>query len=77
MRPGDRAWVVLGAGVATYEILADDLLSYAADRWILAHPWTTRLGVACVALHLINALPEKYDPLHYVFGVKRMFRRRP
>ncbi len=71
MRPADRAWAVLGAGVVAYEIAADDLLSDAADR----HPWITRLAVATVGLHLLGAVPDRYDPLHWLFGVKRLLRR--
>jgi hypothetical protein len=74
MRPADRAWLVLATGVVAYEISADDLLSYAADRWMLKHPWLTRAAIASVALHLCNAIPERCDPLHYLFGVKRFAR---
>jgi hypothetical protein len=77
MRPSDRAWVALAGAVLVYEIAAgeDELLSNAADRWMLTHPWTTRLGVAAVALHLANAVPERLDPLHWLFSVKRLLRR--
>jgi hypothetical protein len=74
LRPADRAWIVLGASVITYEILAEDLLSYAADRWLETHPWLTRAAIAAVALHLANGVPSRYDPLHYLFGVKQLLR---
>lgn len=74
MRPGDKAWCVLGAGVAAYELLAveDELLSEAADRWMLRHPWIVRGAAFIVAAHVCNALPDKCDPLHWLFRVKRL-----
>lgn len=76
MRPADKAWVTLGVGVLAYEIAADEgeLFSDAADRWMLSHPWITRAVVASVAMHLCNAIPDSCDPLHWLFGVKRMLR---
>ncbi len=75
MRPADCAWAILGASVLAYEIAADDLLSDAADRAMVAHPWITRAAVAAVGLHLCNAVPDRYDPLHWLFGAKRLLRR--
>lgn len=74
MRPADRAWIVLGASVLAYEIVADDLLSMAADRWMERHPWLTRVAIAAVAMHLCNAIPERLDPLHWLFRLKRPLR---
>lgn len=73
MRAGDKAWLVLGTGIAAWEIGAADgeLLSEAADRWMVSHPWITRAAVAAVGLHLCNALPDRFDPLHQLFRLKK------
>lgn len=69
----NRAWGVIGIGVLLYEIVANDgeLLSEGADRALEAHPILTRLGVVVVALHLINALPARFDPVHRLVGLRR------
>lgn len=68
MRASDRAWIILAAGIATYEVVAqpDELLSEAVDRYLEARPWFTRLLVAVVSAHLLNLIPPKIDPLHRI-----------
>lgn len=70
MRPGDKAWLALAAHVVVYEFLADDgeLLSEAADRYMLTHPWLTRAVALMVAGHVCNLIPSWADPLHLLFG---------
>lgn len=77
LRPSDKAWLALAAGVAAWELYAPEgeLLSEAADRWMLTHPWITRVCVATIAAHLCNAIPNRYDPLHLLFDAKRLMRR--
>jgi hypothetical protein len=60
--PSALAW---GAIVA-YEIFAPEgqLLSEGADRAIERYPRTVPLVIGVVSLHLANAIPERYDPLH-------------
>ena len=72
MRPADKAWLGLAVGVLAYEIVAaeGELLSEAADRYMLAHPWWTRAVVASIGLHLCNAVPERFDVLHWLFVAK-------
>lgn len=62
---GEHAWAVLAAGIIGYEIACNDneLLSVAVDRWLVSRPVLTRLVIAAVALHLLNALPAYADPL--------------
>lgn len=76
MRPADKAWLTLAAGVAAYEVAAGDgeLLSEAADRYMLTHPWLTRAVAFSIALHLCNAIPSTFDPLHWLFTLKRRIR---
>lgn len=63
LRPSDRAWLALLVGVAVYEVLSRDgeLLSEAADRYRQAHPWLVRGAVIIVAVHLLRAVPDRYD----------------
>lgn len=77
LRPSDRAWIILAVGVAAWDWLApdDELLSEAADRYMLAHPWLTRAVVIAVGAHLCNMVPDRWDPLHRLFGAKRLIAR--
>ena len=70
---GETAWLVLGVAVTVYEICAaeGELLSEAVDRALVSHPWLTRIGVAVVALHLVNLLPNAVDPIHHVANIFR------
>jgi hypothetical protein len=76
MRPSDKAWIALGIGVGVYEVAAGDgeLLSEAADRYMLSHPWLTRAAVAAIALHLCNAFPEQFDIIHRLLKAKHLLR---
>ena len=73
MRRGDRAWLAIAAGVVTYNISSpeDEMLSVAADRYISSRPVLTRLVISAVALHLMNLIPEKTDPIHIGFVATR------
>lgn len=77
MRASDLAWVALGAGVIAYDVLAaeNEMLSEAADRYMLAHPWLTRAAAFTVAAHLCNVVPPRADPIHLLFGLKHLSRR--
>lgn len=76
MRPADKAWLVLAAGIIAYDLFAPEgeTLSEAADRYLLAKPWLTRLAIFTVAHHLANELNP--DPLHMAFVLVRRLRRR-
>lgn len=78
MRPADRAWLTMATGILAYELQAveGELLSEAADRYMLSHPWITRTVVAAVGMHLCNGLPEQLDPLHHLFRLLRRKGRR-
>ena len=77
LRPADRAWLALGAGVVAYDMLAgpEQTLSEGADRYMLKHPWTTRAVAAAVAGHVCNLLPDRYDPIHVLFSGLRAWKR--
>lgn len=74
MRPADRAWLVLGAGVAIWDIACDpdEMLSAASSRYTKARPLLWRLVVIYVAGHLIHCWPERVDLLS---GLARAFGR--
>lgn len=68
MRAADWGWLGVGAGVLAYEAHAArldwELLSEAADRYRLRHPILTDLTICYLALHLLRAIPPRWDPLH-------------
>ncbi|QFG11457.1 hypothetical protein I5G87_gp33 [Mycobacterium phage Ekdilam] len=65
MRCADRAWLALGAGVVAYEVAAPrgELLSEGVDRYLTRRKWTTRVVVVGLAAHLLNLIPQRFDPL--------------
>ena len=71
MRAGDRAWIALGVGVVAWEIWGSELLSTAADRYMLHHPWLTRTVAFTLAAHCCNVIPDRYDPIHQGFAWKQ------
>lgn len=73
-----RAWIGIGVGVVAYEIAAppNELLSEGADRTLQKYPYLTRAAIGLTALHLMNAIPEKYDPLHQGFKALKRHRNR-
>lgn len=77
MHPADRAWLTLATGVVAYNLAADDgeLMSEGVDRYMLRHPWTTRLVAALVAAHVCNAMPARLDIVHWLFVLSRRWRR--
>lgn len=76
MRPSEKAWIMLAAGVITYEIIAEDgeMLSHAVDSWLAKHPVITYGAITLTALHLMNALPKPIDPWHLAFAWRKWAR---
>lgn len=74
MRPADRAWLAIGAGVLGYEALASrrrhdwELLSEACDRYRLRHPVIVYGLIIYLAAHLARIVPAPLDPLHRLAG---------
>ena len=79
MRYSTKAWLGLGAYVVVTELCAPEgeLLSQAVDRWLEKHPAKTvsALAITGTALHLLNLLPEQYDPLGITLKAARLIRR--
>ena len=65
MRPGDRAWLVLAAGVAAWDIIAPpgEMLSDASFRYSRTHKVVWHCTVIYFAGHLMHVWPKRYDPL--------------
>jgi hypothetical protein len=76
LRPADRAWIALGAGVVAYDLLAppDQTLSEGADSYMLSHPWITRAVAGAVASHVCNLVPDRWDAIHLLFAGARAWR---
>lgn len=75
MSEAAKAWGVLVGGVIAYDMLCPpgQTLSEGVDRAM-----ETRLGraasigaIAVTALHLVNAIPQKYDPIHTAVEIRR------
>jgi hypothetical protein len=68
-----QAWALVAAGVLSYEVLCKDgqLLSEGVDEWLVSRPILTRATIAALALHLGNAVPERYDVVSLGFKVMR------
>lgn len=60
----DNGWKAIVAAVFAYEVLCveEELLSRGMDRLLERHPVWPRVAVLLVALHLVNFLPERFDP---------------
>ena len=65
-RTAREAWIALLALILWWEVYCPPgaLLSEGVDVAIERWPVTTRALVLLVALHLINWLPARVDPLH-------------
>lgn len=65
MRPADRAWLVLGAGVIAWDVACPrgEMLSEASSRYARAQPLLWKSGVIYIAGHLMHVWPEKVDLL--------------
>ena len=72
MRYGTKAWIGLAIYLAIVEAIAPEgeTLSETVDDWIERHPgkalWHILVGI--VGAHLLNFIPERYDPLHRLFA---------
>lgn len=78
MRPSDKAWCVLAAWVIGWNIAAKDSeqLSEACDRYLEKRPWLTRAVAVAITVHLLNAVPNRFDVVHGIFLAARSVRRR-
>lgn len=72
-RPADKAWLALAGLIVTWEIMSPEgeLLSEAVDRYRHHHPFVTNAAILVVSLHLLRAIPSRWDPLHRLAVVRR------
>lgn len=69
-----NGWKSIAVAVLLYEALCveEELLSRGFDRLLERHPWWPRIVVLTVALHLINWIPERFDPFGMAIDVTRL-----
>lgn len=69
MSPATKAWLGLGAGILTWDILAPhgQTLSEQCHRWCDAHPWMVRAAIILLGIHLAAVINPRYDPIHLGF----------
>lgn len=65
MRPADRAWLTLGAGIIIWDAACPrgEMLSDASARYTRSHPLVWGTLVVYIAGHLIHIWPRRCDPL--------------
>ncbi|MGB5794441.1 MAG: hypothetical protein WBH51_01465 [Mycolicibacter algericus] len=68
MRPRTKAWIGLGAGVAAWDVFAEEreTLSDASRDAMEANPLIVGSVITVTALHLAGKLPTWADPIHWV-----------
>lgn len=68
-----RGWQTLIVAIVAYEAICaeEELLSRGLDRLLEKHPIWPRAAVLAVALHLINWIPKRIDPISLLFHVTR------
>lgn len=79
MKHPDAAWLTIAGGVVTWNVTrADDadMLSSAAHRYVAGNPVFARAVIAAVALHLMDVIPERVDPIHWGFAAVKWMARR-
>lgn len=66
LRPSEKAWLILLGSVALYDCLSveHETLSERYTEFVDDHPVMAWGAVAITAGHLLNIIPEKYDPIH-------------
>lgn len=69
----------MGACLAVVELLAPpgETLSETMDDWLESHHGKALcyMAVGVTAAHLINMLPERYDPIHQAFSLRHHLQR--
>ena len=75
-RPSTLAWIGLGTYVAAYDYLCPkgETMSEGCDRY-METPVGKILTIGAVALtasHLINMLPDNYDPFRFALKLRKI-----
>lgn len=61
LRPADRAWIAIAAGVIAWDVLAPEMLSEASARYKAARPVLWPAAIVYTAGHLMHVWPAKLD----------------
>lgn len=72
MRPANRAWLVLGAGVVAWDAFCKpgETLSEAADEW---NPVITTVVAFALAAHVSNRVKPEWDAIHWAYlGIRAL-----
>ena len=74
IRPSTWALGIGGAALLAYEAFCPEgeLISERCDEWV-EHPLkrlALEAGLAAVALHLCNRVPERWDAIHHIAKLK-------
>lgn len=71
VRHSDAAWLALAGLVVVYEAASPEgeLLSEGFDRYLVRFPVLARLVPLVLVLHVINALPKRFDPVSLLFNL--------
>jgi hypothetical protein len=77
LRPADRAWITLGAGVVAWDMACPrgEMLSEASARYAKSHPILAYAVIGSVAAHLTARIPKRFDLIHGVGAVLRAWKR--
>lgn len=60
-RLGELAIAAMTCQGVIYEFWAEDVLSFATQRWTKAHPVLTRVIAYALVLHLVGDMPYQFD----------------
>lgn len=78
LQPTDIAWLGLIAYVLGVNITLPEQLSMAMDRYLTSHRWTFEAVLFALYCHLSNRVPDRYDPIHWLFvGLVKALHRHP
>lgn len=71
MRPADRAWIMVGAQVAVWDLLCPpgETLSEGSHRHMVDDQLVTIGLIGYLAAHLMGIWPRRYDPLSRLSAV--------
>lgn len=74
LRPSEKAWLGLVAGVTLYDALSRDgeTMSERYAQFVDDHPVMAWGAVAITAGHLLDIIPEKIDPIHNLAKLARI-----
>lgn len=67
----DLAWLGLLVYVVGCNLVLDEMMSTAADRYLTKRRWLANAIMLAVYLHVSNRIPARVDPIHGMFLATR------